>query len=130
MRKVILLLAVAGLLVGLVGPASAAVFNADVDLVLVENGRVVDVSGTIVCTQGQEYFIRVSVRDSSGNEAFGRASGTCTGDPQQWWTGVVESDTGFSCDELVAANGRARAGGDDLRFSERLSTSCGMNGPV
>jgi len=124
MRKTALLMAIVGLLVASAAGASAAVFGADIDRAVVSGGQVVSISGTIACTQGDEYLLRVNVFDRDGNTAIGRASGTCTGNPQEYVTSVVESDSGFACGELLGGHGQARAGGDQKSFSDRTQAVC------
>lgn len=84
------------LLVGLMAiglsPAQAHVSSAQIDNVFVDgSGQVDSITGRITCTAGETFLLRVTVRVPDGDSAIGRANGTCTGSPQQWMTGAVET---------------------------------------
>ena len=87
-RNLVLPIFVSMLLVGAAAPASAHIsnfeahtFTADCDAT--DCGDWDTVRGTITCTQGESYVIRVLIEDDP-YYGKGRTRGTCTGTPQEW----------------------------------------------
>ena len=62
----------------------------DITSATLGTGGSVDVSGTIQCTAGAQYFVQVGVRQTTGNRPYNTGSGsypvfqpaTCTGEPE------------------------------------------------
>ena len=128
MRKAFLILAVAGLVVGLAGGAQAAVQFFDFDAAIVDTqsqpattviptGEVIAVTGGIRCTAGMTFVVQGVVSDQEGNQAFFQDVGECTGSHQQWHTDNVDSDLGFTCGEPVLAQGRVGTTEDRRGFN-------------
>jgi hypothetical protein len=101
-------------------PASAHVTSVNVTWVQIQNGRVVDIFGTIVCSPDEDFVLRVNY-DDGNSKAVGRASGHCTlngdarmggtGGGQQgvsWVTGRIDSPTGMACTLAGVSRGQAR----------------------
>ena len=130
MRKLFLLLAVTGLLLGLVGPASAVVWDVDVFSVqLNQRGRVAAVDGAILCSPGQKFIVEARVTSTTRDaDALGRATGWC-GDSWTYWStfrNMTFSDK-FQCGDVVVVRGFGKTTGDGhtLSFRERVRVSCG-----
>jgi hypothetical protein len=106
------------------GPASAHVDAVHVFSIEVNDGRVTEIHGTITCTPGEEFILRVNVTDDSGNRATGRAHGTCGQGLTYWTTTRVDSGSGFTCGEPAVDRGRARTQPDGATktFAEQTTT--------
>jgi hypothetical protein len=81
MRKFVLLVLLLGLMAIGVGVSQAHVQGGDIDYAFISGGQVVGITGTLSCTQGETYTLRVNLTQADGDTAIGRDSGTCTGGP-------------------------------------------------
>jgi hypothetical protein len=106
-----------------VGPASAVVplnqivvrdFDCAIDC---ESQDVTSISGYINCPAGQQYFFRVNLRQGGETKAVGRASGVCSGAPnQQWSTNRVDNPGTLDCTGPIVSSGKGTIGGNPVRI--------------
>ena len=106
-----------------VGPASAVVplneiavagFDCGIDC---ESRDVTSINGYINCTAGQQYFFRVNLRQGGATKAVGRASGVCSGAPNQVWTMNRVDDPGtLDCSNPISSSGKGTIGGNPVRI--------------
>lgn len=122
-------------------PASAHVSSVNVTFVQIQNGRVVDIYGFIVCSPDEDFILRVHY-DDGDSKAVGRANGHCSqnggggqapgvqGGQQGvgWVTGRIDSPTGMACSLYGVSRGRAETQPDRAAKSFNDSSfGCGSS---
>jgi hypothetical protein len=88
-----------------------------------ESGDITVIHGTITCTSGEAYTVRVNLRQNGQTAAVGRAHGTCTGSLQNWDTTRVDNPGTLQC-ELTTASGRAVTASGAKTFRTTYTDSC------
>jgi hypothetical protein len=85
-----------------------------------ESQDVTTIGGDLQCgPPGAQYFFRVNLRQQKVTRAVGRASGACTGDPQQWFTNRVDNPAALNCAFPIVAQGKGTVGGDPFKIPQQ-----------
>ena len=83
-----------------------------------ESQDVESISGGINCPNGQQFFLRVNLRQFGSTRAVGRASGVCTGSSQLWTTNQVRNPGALDCSvqkgDGIVSGGKGTIGGSPV----------------
>lgn len=86
-----------------------------------ESRDVTLIQGGMDCAAGQQFFIRVNLRQFGQTRAVGRASGVCTGNLQNWVTNRVDNPAPLDCSSnTIVGGGKGTVGGNPVRINRSL----------